>query len=51
MSAIHLNGNEWIVLLYASVSESYEGMIGYTTDLGKCLRVICPTHIFRVLRK
>ena len=37
MSAIHLSGNVWIHCLYASVSESYERMIGYTIDLGKCL--------------
>jgi hypothetical protein len=37
MSVIHLSGNVWIHCLYASVSESCEGMIGYTADLGKCL--------------
>jgi hypothetical protein len=37
MSAIHLSGNVWINRLYASVSESCESMIGYTTNLGKCL--------------
>jgi hypothetical protein len=37
MSAIHLIGNVWINCLYALVSESCESMVGYTTDLGKCL--------------
>jgi hypothetical protein len=37
MSAIHLSGNVWILCLYASVSESCESMVGYTTVLGKCL--------------
>jgi hypothetical protein len=37
ISAIRLGGNDWIICLYASVSESCESMIGHTTDLGKCL--------------
>jgi hypothetical protein len=37
MSVIHLSGNVWINFLYASVSGSYESMIRYTADLGKCL--------------
>jgi hypothetical protein len=37
ISAIHLSGIVWINCLYVSVSESCESMIGYTTDLGKCL--------------
>jgi len=36
---------------YASVSESCESMIRYTAGLEKCFRVLCPTHIFRVLGK
>jgi hypothetical protein len=50
MSVIHLSGNVWINCLYASVSESCESMIGYTTDLGKCLYdarlFTCHTHVF-----
>jgi len=26
-------------------------MIRYTAGLGKCFRLLCPTHIFRVLEK
>jgi hypothetical protein len=49
MSAIHLSGNVWINYLYALVSESYESMVGYTADLGKCLcdakLFTCFTHV------
>jgi hypothetical protein len=37
MSAIRLSGNVWINCFSASVSVSCESMIGYTTDLGKCI--------------
>jgi hypothetical protein len=47
MSAIHLSGNVWIKCLYASVSGSCESMIGYTTDLGKCLY---DTELFICIR-
>jgi hypothetical protein len=50
MSAIHLSGNVWIYCLYASVSEICESMIGYTTDLGKCLYDVglftCHTRVY-----
>jgi hypothetical protein len=50
MSAIRLSGNVWINCLYALVSGSCESMIGYTTDLGKCLYSaklwLCYTHVY-----
>jgi hypothetical protein len=50
MGAIHLRDNVWIIWLYASVSVSYESMIGYTADLGKCLFdagiFTCYTHVY-----
>jgi hypothetical protein len=50
MSVIRLSDNIWIIYLYASVSVSYESMIGYTADLGKCLRDVelstCYTHVY-----
>jgi hypothetical protein len=50
MSVIRLSGNVWIICLYASISVSYESMIGYTVDLGKCLYdtelSTCYTHIY-----
>jgi hypothetical protein len=50
ISAIRLSGNVWIVCLYASVSMSCENMIGYTSNLGKCLydaRVFtCYIHVY-----
>jgi hypothetical protein len=50
MSVIRLSGNIWINCLYASVSGSYESMIGCTADLGKCLYdaelCTCYTHVY-----
>jgi hypothetical protein len=50
MSAIHFCGNVWIDCLYALVSESFESMVEYTTDLGKCLcdagLFTCHTHVY-----
>jgi hypothetical protein len=50
MSVIRLSGNIWINCLYASISGSCESMIGYTTDLGKCLYdgdlYTCYMHVY-----
>jgi hypothetical protein len=50
MSVIRLSGNVWINCLYVSVSGSCESIIGYTTDLGKCLYDAelwtCYTHVY-----
>jgi hypothetical protein len=50
MSAIRLNGDVWIICLYASISGSCESMIGCTADLGNCLYDVgvftCYTHVY-----